>query len=340
MRRLAAALLLCALAITASAHHSTRAFYDRGSTVEVEGTVTGVFWKNPHVMVRVDVEDAEGNIEEWDLEGGAMNSLLRRGFTGESVSIGDRVRVAGGPSVRGRNALFLTNFLLPSGEEVLFTDRDAPLLWTQPASAGGGRAAPIEAPGTGIFKVWSGSGARYTLRDPLQLTPAAEAAQAGWDARVDDPSLRCQAPGMPNAVLNPYPIELIDEGERILFNIEEWDGRRVIHMNADAGSQNPPPSLLGYSVGRWEGETLVVETTRIDAPFLDDSGTPMSGNVEMAERITPSADGRRLDYEIVITDPENLIQPAIWDQTRFWEPGADVKPFECTLQDSIGRVYE
>lgn len=99
-----------------------------------------------------------------------------------------------------------------------------------------------------------------------------------------------------------------------------------------AGPQSATPSRQGYSVGRWEGRTLVVETSRVNAPFLDGSGTPQSEDVEMVERFSLSEDESRLDYEIVITDPQNLVEPAVWEGAWAWVPGADVKPFECTLR--------
>ena len=69
---------------------------------------------------------------------------------------------------------------------------------------------------------------------------------------------------MPNAILNPYPIEFIDEGDRIRLRIEEWDAVRVIHMSAEEPPRNVRLSRLGYSQGLWKGRTLVVETSRIN----------------------------------------------------------------------------
>jgi hypothetical protein len=89
---------------------------------------------------------------------------------------------------------------------------------------------------------------------------------------------------------------------------------------------------LGYSVGRWDGRTLYIETTQVDAPYLDDSGTPQSENAIIVERFTLSNDENRLDYEVTVTDPEYLAEPAIWDALWIWRPGAEILPFECTLR--------
>ena len=106
----------------------------------------------------------------------------------------------------------------------------------------------------------------------------------------------------------------------------------MIDMVSGDIPEDAPVGPLGYSVGRWESETLVIETARVDFPYLDDAGTPMSEDVRMVERFTVSEDGTRLDFEIAVTDPQNLAEPAIWDAYWSWIPGTVVRPFECDLE--------
>ena len=145
---------------------------------------------------------------------------------------------------------------------------------------------------------------------------------------------------MPNAVLNPYPMQLIDEGDRIVQRIEEWDARRVIYMTDDVPSEPETPAHLGVSVGRLEGSTLIVETTYVDFPLLDGDGTPMSPEAEILERYQLNEDGTRLAYEVIVTDPVNLVEPAIWENTWVYRPGTEVRSFECTLRDTVSPVYQ
>ena len=339
MRSIVVSFAFLAFSPVALGHHSATAFFDRDTTVEIEGTVIDIYWRNPHVSFTLEVANDAGVTEEWELEAGTTNTLIRRGFSPESVSIGEHVKAAGAASRRGEPAIFASHLLLPSGEEVILSDRDAPLRWTSPSNDETARASIIEVPGTGIFKVW-GYRDLYRLRSPLVLTPAALAAREAFDPRTDDPGLKCIPPGMPNAILNPYPMELIDEGEQIIQRIEEWDARRVFHMSENARGQPRAPSLLGYSVGRWNGDTLVVETTQVAFPLLDGDGTPMSGNVSMVERYTLSEDETRLDYEVVVTDSENLVEPAVWENTWVHRPGVEVRPFECALRDIVSPVYQ
>ena len=311
---------------TGNAHHSILPF-DTSRFEELEGTISEVRWINPHVRLKLLVESEAGVEEEWDLEGDSANATARRGFSGDSVRVGDEIRVAGYPSARGRQELFVINILV-DGEETVLTDEPLPLRWTTETVQQAAVASSDSELGRSIFRVWS-YGALYKAREPFVFTPAAQTARADWEPQTDMLAIRCIAPGMPNANLNPYPIEFIDETDRILLRIEEWEATRVIDMVSDEIPEAAPASLLGYSIGHWDGDTLVIETARIDFPYLDDAGTPMSADARILEQYTVSEDGSRLDYEIAVTDPENLVEPAIWDEHWTWRPGVEIRAFEC-----------
>ncbi len=330
--------ILASVPTLTAAHHSTRAFYDRDASAEIEGVIASLFWRNPHVGLTLLVRDRQGREEQWELEGGTINTLQRRGYTESTFAIGARVRVAGAPSRRGLNALFVTNMLLPDGREVIFTDQPRPPLWTMPSrtdESTGPNAREThlrgDEPAPDLFRVWS-LGRIYRLEAPLSLTDAAAAARANWDQARDDPSLRCEPPGMPNAILNPYPIEFIDAGERIHLRIEEWDAERVIYMSEAASQESVTTSRLGYSTGTWDGDTLIVHTSLVDAPFLDDSGTPISPDAQMVERFSLQREDGRLDYEVAVTDPEYLAEPAVWNAVWVFKPGTQIQPFDCALR--------
>ncbi len=316
---------LLLLSNIALGHHSISPF-DRESIQELEGTVSSVQWINPHIRLTIRVGD-----EEWEVEGDSPNAAERQGLTRESMQVGDEVRLAGWPSTLGRREVFLTNILI-DGAETVVMDLNLPLVFTQSEEAP--FVDPAEAdPDRGIFRVWSSSGELYQLRSPYVLTPAAEAARADWEPYTDQLALRCVAPGMPNAILNPYPIEIIDRGDQILIRIEEWEAVRTVDMVSETIPEDASGSLLGYSVGRWEDDrTLVVETGRVDFPYLDDAGTPMSNDARMIERFSLSQDGNELDYEIAVTDSENLVEPVVWVAAWTWIPGTIIRPYECEVE--------
>ncbi len=313
----------------AGAHHSVFP-YDMRTVVELEGEITEVLWRNPHIRLTIAAEDGSGGIVEWALEGDSTNAAMRRGLTRDSVSVGDRVRVAGNPSNRGFTSMLVTHILLPNGEEHLVHERSRPLRWTQATSGS------VQTPATGapapddssIFRVW-GFGSSHRPRVPFVYTPAAQAARAAWNADTDMLALRCIAPGMPNAILNPYPIEFIDEGDRIRLRIEQWNATLSIDMVSERVPDDTVPSLHGYALGSWDGDTLVVTTSHVDFPYVDDEGTPLSADAVITQRFTVSEDGSQLQHELAVIDPANFVEPAVVYGTWRWVPGIEVGHYEC-----------
>ena len=92
---LTAVLLATASGGSALAHHSFAAEFDANSPIDLTGTVTKVAWANPHTFFYMDVTNAKGEIENWALEMGSPNGLMRRGWTRDSMKIGDVVTVTG-----------------------------------------------------------------------------------------------------------------------------------------------------------------------------------------------------------------------------------------------------
>ena len=121
------------------------------------------------------------------------------------------------------------------------------------------------------------------------------------------------------------------EGSQIRLRIEEWKATRIIDMVSEEILDAAPRSLLGYSIGRLDDGVLIIESSKVDFPLLDDDGTPMSEQATLVERFTVSEDGKRLDYEVSVTDPENLVGAATWDAAWKWIPGTKIMPFEREL---------
>jgi hypothetical protein len=274
--------------------------------------------------VRVTRDD--GGAETWVIEGDAINALLRRGLTRDSFAVGQTLRLGGFPSSRGRLELMPTNVLLPDGKEILMMDLDFPLRWTAPVAAS--TNTDLTGQSAELFRVWSYN-QLYERKQPFRLTAAAEAALAEYDPITDTPSLRCIAPGLPNANLNPYPIEFVDRGDHILLRIEEWGAERRIDLRAAAIPVAAPRNRLGYSLGALEGNVLRIRTGRLTTHLLDDDGIPMSSDAGIVETFTINAATDTLDYEVTVTDPQYLLEPATWMASWRFVEGAQIRPFEC-----------
>ena len=103
-------------------------------------------------------------------------------------------------------------------------------------------------------------------------------------------------------MLMPFPIEFIDRGDTIVLNIEEWDNSRTIYLDADPDA-DVDYSRLGYSVGRWEGDTLVVETKHFNTWHrLRGYGVE---NLTVIERFRRSSDNK-LIYGFTVDDPSTF----------------------------------
>ena len=123
-----------------------------------------------------------------------------------------------------------------------------------------------------------------------------------------DPEVKCYLPGLPRATYMPYPFQIVQTGNNdILMAYEYASASRVIKM----GKTEPPPvdTWMGQSVGRWEGDTLVVDVTGFnDQTWFDRAGNFHSEALHVVERFTPVRPDV-LDYQVTIEDPKVFTRP-------------------------------
>lgn len=332
---------LC-LSIAAVAHHSVGSFYDSETTRRLEGTITSVQWANPHMRFTVEAVSESGEREIWRIESGALNSLERQGVSRDVLTVGQSVTVIGHPSRHGRTEMVAASVDLASGENVVLwsglfggveESNPAPDAAEQITAAAASAARQAQ----GIFRVWTiGLEFSHDVTDSgeatdLPLTVAALAVRDDFDPLTDDTALQCIPQGMPGLMDNPFPMEMAEDDEDILIRMEQWDVVRRIHMTDGSSPAGQPATPHGYSVGRWEDQTLVVTTTRINWPLFDDVGTPQSDQIEIVERFTLSDDESRLDYVLTVTDPATFTEPVSFDGYWTWVPGEQIKRYDCAL---------
>jgi len=112
-------LLTAFLAIPAWAHHAFAAEFDATKPIKLEGTVTKMEWINPHAWIHIDVKKADNTVEEWMIEAGSPNTLLRRGLTKDSLKAGTEILVEGYQSKDGSLRANGRDIKLPNGQ-ILF----------------------------------------------------------------------------------------------------------------------------------------------------------------------------------------------------------------------------
>ncbi len=327
-------LSLLAASNAGEAHHSRASFFDMNQTVELEGVITRVQWRHPHVRYWIQT-DAEYGGEEWEMETTPPSILERNGISPGILAAGTRVRVAGPPSKLVTNAMEVSHVLLPDGREVLLHTGRLPL-WTgntverqfQAFEEEAVQAA--EAAANGIFRVWSRMGLDddrppFWL-DSYPLTEQAAMAAEAWDP-VTGINTACAGKDMPWIMSSSWPFEFVDDGESIRLLAEEFDRVRVIHLSERSG--DPSPSPLGYSVGYWEDASLIVNTTHISSMSFNGREIPMSRDVTIRENFTLSADEGQLNYEMTVKDPATFTEPVTMSSRWIWRPGETVNPYNC-----------
>ena len=144
-----------------------------------------------------------------------------------------------------------------------------------------------------------------------------------------DPEIKCYMPGIPRATYMPYPFQIVQSNDTILFSYEYASASRVVRMNSK--EQSPAPAWMGWNVGRWEGETLVIDVTdHMPDTWFDRAGNYHSDALKVTERYT-AIDANTLQYEATIEDPQVFSRP--WKISmplyRRREPNAQLMEYKC-----------
>ncbi len=112
------------VAAPAFAHHAAAVYYDVSKEMTMSGTVTEFRMGNPHARIYFEVTAADGSTTQWMAEGGSRTVMLRRGWTGEEVKVGDTITLHGHPSRSGENFMHMTNVDLADGSNKFAEDTD------------------------------------------------------------------------------------------------------------------------------------------------------------------------------------------------------------------------
>ena len=328
MNRIAQLVLTClicaAFALPAIAHHSAAA-YNTQQEIKVTGKVTVYNFKNPHVYMTLEVRQPDGSTVPMEVEAGAASVLNPLGFNRNSVKVGETVTITGNPSRTdpGRSML---------GRDLYASDGTYyPLNISSRSVLATNSAAATSIEGTWFSPLSSFTSFLGGARN-WPVTEKGRAAMAAVDPKATTQK-DCIPIGAPALMFYPVANTITVQRDRVLMKVDWMDSERTIYLD---GRKHPPANqttMLGHSVGHWEGKTLVVETTNFkEHPMGLSTSLPSSAQKRLTEKFALAPDGKGLIYSGVIEDPEYLTRPVEWSGQWQYRPGMPHSNQKCDLE--------
>ena len=158
---------------------------------------------------------------------------------------------------------------------------------------------------------------------------APEGRPNGGTHSTNDPDANCTLSGVPRIDLGPQPFKILQSPDEVVILYEAFTTFRQVFTDGRPLPAEPQPSWMGYSVGKWDGDTLVVESTGFnDRTWLDNAGTRHSEALHVTERFH-RRDASHLDIQITIDDPKTLSRPKTYTEHAHLVPGTELREFIC-----------
>lgn len=195
---------------------------------------------------------------------------------------------------------------------------------------------------TGVWNPdWSilfGEGGRRN--ETPSLTPAAQEVFDRFQANqaehgvAQEEQIACRPPGMPGIMRLPYPIEFVYSPGRVTIFVETYSQARRIYVDGRDLPEDPDPLFNGSSVGRWEGDALIVETVGFSPLVNIAPGVPHGEQTLMQERIWMEAPDV-LRIETTITDPDVLAEPFVQQLAFRKQPDWEIREYVCAENNRL-----
>lgn len=189
---------------------------------------------------------------------------------------------------------------------------------------------------SGVWTPQAWSTDEWPLEPPY--SEAGREAQARWAAKPeDDPSYRCVIP-LGRIISAPLPFEILQQEGRLTLLYEYDHQVRRVFLDG-RGHPDSYPTLMGHSIGRFEGDTLVVETANLEPGLLRPQGMPYSGELRLTERMTLLEDGDVMRVDVEIDDPTYYAEA--WSVTKYYgRADEEIKDYECFIREHLPAETE
>jgi uncharacterized protein DUF6152 len=328
MNSIAIVALACALSVSlalpALAHHSAAAF-DSQQEVKTTGTVTTYRFANPHVYITLQTKKADGSTVALEVEAGAASVLNGLGFTRSSIAVGDVVTIVGNPARSRPDTLMLGKDLYKRDGTYYPLNINSRTIYASRNEVATSIAGTWFSPSTEFYAFLGGA-------PKWPFTEKGKAALAAFDPKATTQK-DCIPVGAPTLMFYPVANTITVRPDRVVMKVDWMDAERTIFLD---GRKHPPASetsLHGHSVGRWEGDTLVAETTNFkEHPMGLSTTLPSSAQKRLVERFRLSQDRKGLSYSGTMEDPVYLTRPVEWSGQWQYRPTMPHSNEKCDIE--------
>ena len=314
-----------ALAITAlfssftQAHHSFAATFTDERKSTIVGTVNNFSFRNPHVLVYVDVTNDDGSVTEWISEGASATSMRSRGWSADTLEEGQMVRISGDATHDGTpmTSIDYVELLDPTslavlsriGEGAAFGQAYQPEIADSiPLTLADGRP--------NLSSAWSNRTTRNTRPGQfasVSLNATGQELQDNFNL-ANDAQVFCDPVGLIRQVVTPHPVRISQFEDHVVLEYEEFGGYRKVYFDGrDAKGIN---THYGDSIARYESDTLIIETSNLLANQATNQGYRLTDEAlvtEIYSRSDDANDGTRLHLQMTIQDPAHLAEDLVYD---------------------------
>jgi hypothetical protein len=258
----------------------------------------------PHGFIKLEVSGETGAPVIWDVETVSPGRLRRRGVMSDSLTRGDRVSIAAYPARNSQRQMAAGNQVTKADGTQLsvgFLGSDLP--------------APVSAAFATSFEGhWLGEGNydQVSYLDILQDWPLTQQGREALNAfdGSQTPAINCVPYSAPITMLAPEPIVVSISETAVTILPQSNDSERLIYVDGRPHPETAEPSIQGHSIGHWEEGTLIVDTIHFAAHESGNAlGVPSGTTKHLTERFSLSDDGKILNYDFTIEDPEFLEGP-------------------------------
>jgi len=335
MRRLVtrewlAASVSLAAAMPAAAHHSFAPHFDATKELTIEGVVVEFEERNPHAYLHIKTIDADGASHVYRCESHGITQLERNGISRDMLAVGTTLAVEAVQHRRDPYMCFFNEVRLDDGRVL---DVNGPRR----------NRAPRVAQRDSIYGTWLLAPTAWRSSSPpntrMELTPAGIAAVLAYDPLKDDPTYRCEPVAPRRVWFAPgTPMSISRAGDTIIIRHEWMDVVREVHLDETEHPADGERTALGYSIGRFEGDTLIIDTANfspgvlrqyVDQPDGSVRGLLHSDALEVTERIWFNA--RTNSIRVVVDQVDPLFFKSAFNSSsgEFAASDLEIQPFGC-----------